>query len=57
MNGIHQVLAYANDGDYIGTINRKVDVLLNICKDICLAVNTGETNYMEIGRHQGMIAN
>ena len=32
-------------------------VLLNACKDIDLAVNTGKTKYMEIGRHQGMIAN
>ena len=26
-------------------------------KDIGLAVNTGKTKYMEIGRHRGMIAN
>ena len=26
------------------------------CKDIGLAVNTGETKYMEIGRHRGMVA-
>ena len=32
-------------------------VLLNPCKDIGLAVNTGKTKYMEIGRHRGMIAN
>ena len=44
MNGTHQVLAYA-------------DMLLNACKDIGSAVNTGKTKYMEIGRHQGMIAN
>ena len=34
------------------------DVLLNVCcKDIGLAVNTGETNYAEIERTRGMIAN
>jgi hypothetical protein len=27
------------------------------CKDIGLAVNTGKTKYMEMGRHRGMIAN
>ena len=27
------------------------------CKDIGLAVNTGKTKYMEIGRHGGKIAN
>jgi len=32
-------------------------VLLTACKDIGLAVNTGKTKYMGIGRLQGMIAN
>jgi len=32
-------------------------VLLNACKDIGLAVNTGITKYMVIGCHRGMIAN
>ena len=30
---------------------------LNASKDIGLVVNTGETKYMEIGRHRGMIEN
>ena len=34
-----------------------MQVLLNTCKDIGLAVNTGKTKYMEIGSHRGMIAN
>ena len=59
MNGTHQILAYADDvnliGDDIGAIERNADVLLNACKDIGLAVNTGKNKYMEIGRHQGMI--
>ena len=29
-------------GDYIRTIERNADVLLNDCKDIGLAVNTGK---------------
>ena len=61
MNGTHQVLAYVNDvnliGDDIRAIERNADVLLNACKDIGLAVNTGKTKNMEIGRHRGMIAN
>ena len=61
MNGTHQVLAYADDvnliGDDIRTIERNADVLLNACKDIGLAVNTGKTKYMEIGRHRGMTEN
>ena len=32
-------------------------MLLNACKDIGLAVNTGKTKYMEIGRHRGTIEN
>ena len=43
--------------DDIRTIERNADVLLNVCEDTGLAVNTGKTKYMEIGRHQGMIAN
>ena len=32
-------------------------MLLNACKDIGLAVNTGKTKYMEIGPHGRMVAN
>ena len=32
-------------------------MLLNACKDISLAVNTGKTKYMEIGRLRDMIPN
>ena len=60
-HGTHQVLAYADDvnliGDDIREIERNADVLLNACKDIGLAVNTGKTKYMGIGRHRGVIAN
>ena len=31
-------------------------MLLNARKDIGLAVNTGKTKYIDIGRHRGMIA-
>ena len=61
MNGTHQVLAYADDvnliGDYIRNIKRNAEGLLNVCKDIGLAVKTEKTKYMEIVRHCGMIAN
>jgi len=56
----HQVLVYADDvnsiGDDIRTIERNAYLLLNACKDIGLAVNTGKTKYIEIGCLQGMIA-
>ena len=32
-------------------------MLLNASKNIGLEVNTGKTEYIEIGRHQAMIAN
>ena len=32
-------------------------LLLNACKDIGLAVNTGKTKYMEIGSNRDMIVN
>ena len=32
-------------------------MLSSVCKDIGLAVNTGKTKYMEIGRHRGFMAN
>ena len=55
------MLVYADDvistGDDIRTIERNADVLLNVCKDIGLAVNTGKTKYMEIGPHRGMQMN
>ena len=60
MKSTHQVLAYADDvnliEDDIRTIERNTYVLLNACKNIGLAVDTGKTNYMEIGHHRGMIA-
>ena len=54
-------LPYVNHVNVIAdentTIERNADMLLNACKDIGLAVNTGKTKYMEIGRHRGMLAN
>jgi hypothetical protein len=45
--GTHQVMAYACNidltDDDIRTIEISADMLLNACKDIGLAVNTGKT--------------
>jgi hypothetical protein len=61
MNGNHQVFAYADDVNLIvddfRTVGRNADVLLNACKDIGLAINTGKAKYMELGHHRGMISN
>ena len=43
--------------DDIKTIERNTYVLLNACKDIGLAVNTGKRKYTKIGRHRGGITN
>ena len=32
-------------------------MLLNVCRDIGLAVNIGKTKDKEVGRHRGMVAN
>ena len=39
------------------TIERNAAVLLNACKNIGLAENTGKTKYVEVRRHRGMMAN
>ena len=39
------------------TIEKKEDLLLNACKGFGLALNTGKTMYMEIGRNRGIAAN
>ena len=54
-------MAYAYEENLIrddtSKIDRNADVLLNASKDVGLTVNTGETKYLEIGRHRGMVAN
>ena len=57
---IFLIYHYGDDVNLIGeirTTERRADVLLNVCKDIGLAVNIGKTKYMEIGRHRGVISN
>ena len=43
--------------DDIIALERNGDVLLNACKHIGLAVNTGKTNCMEVGSHRDMMTN
>ena len=54
-------MAYEDDvnliDDDIRAIERNADLLLNACKDIGLAVNTGKAKYMKIERQRSMIAN
>ena len=55
------IRCHAGDVNLIGgdirTIERIEDVLLNACNYIGFPINTRKTKYMEIGRHQGLIAN
>ena len=39
------------------TIERNADVLLSACKGNSLAVNVGESKYMEVGHYQKMMPN
>ena len=61
MNGTHQLLTYAVDvssiGDYIGTIDRNADMLINACMDFSLAVNIEKTKSMVVGQHRRMTVN
>jgi hypothetical protein len=36
----------------IPKIERNASMLLNVCKDVSLAVTTGKTKYMEVGRQK-----
>ena len=60
MNGTYQVLAYADNvnliGDYIRTVERNADMLLNACNDIGLAVNTRK-KYVEVKSHRAVVTN
>ena len=38
-------------------MERNSEVLLSVCKDFGLAVNTGKTKYMEVGHRRGLVEN
>jgi hypothetical protein len=55
-NATHQLLFYADDvnllGDNIDTIKRNTQTLIDTSKGVGLEVNTKETKYMLLSRHQ-----
>jgi hypothetical protein len=55
-NGTHQLLVYADDvnllGDSINTIKKITQSLIDASKEVSLKVNTEETKYMLLTRHQ-----
>jgi hypothetical protein len=56
LNGTHQLLAYADDanllGDYIGTINRNTETLIDANKVTGLKVNVENTKYVLVSSDQ-----
>ena len=52
MNGSHHMLIYADDVNLIDDDISAIDVLLNVCKGICLALNTRKSKYIEVEHHR-----
>jgi hypothetical protein len=56
LNGIHQLLAYADDvnllADNIDTIKEDTQTLTDFSKKVCLEINVEKTKYMLLSRHQ-----
>jgi hypothetical protein len=56
LNGIHQLLAYADDvnllGDNIDTIKENTETLTDGSKEVGLGINVEKTKYMVLSHHQ-----
>jgi hypothetical protein len=56
LNGTHQLLAYADDvnllGDNSDTIEKTVETLIDVSKEVGLEINIGKAKYMLLSRHQ-----
>jgi hypothetical protein len=54
LNGTHQLLAYADDGNLLGdnvdTINKNTRILIDASKKVGLEVNVEKTKYMLVSR-------
>jgi hypothetical protein len=58
LNGIHQLLAYADDvnllGDNIDNIKKSTETLIDAIKEFNLEINLRKTKYMFLSRHQNI---
>jgi hypothetical protein len=56
LNGLHQLLVYADDvnllGDNTDTIKKNTEFLIDTSKEIRLEANTEKTKYMLLSHHQ-----
>jgi hypothetical protein len=56
LNGAHRLLVFADDvnllGDNIHAIKKNTETLIEADKEVGLKVNTEETKYMLLSRHQ-----
>jgi hypothetical protein len=56
LNGTHQLLVYADDvyllGDNIDAMKKNTETLIGASKEVGLEVNTEETKYILLSRHQ-----
>jgi hypothetical protein len=58
LNGIHQLLAYADDvsllGDNIDTIKKNTETLIDASKEIGLEINAERTKHMLLFQHKNV---
>jgi hypothetical protein len=61
LNGTHQLLAYADDvnllGDYMETIQKNTETLIDASKEVALEINIEKTKYILLSHHQNAAQN
>jgi hypothetical protein len=58
LNGIHQLLAYADDVNLLGynmyTVKKNTETLIDASKQVGLEINAEKTKYMLLSHHQNV---
>ena len=61
LNGKHKLLVYADVVNMLGqnlqTVRKNAEIFIKTSKDICLEINSENTKYMIISRHENVIQN